>query len=91
MQMNWNLSQMTGQSVGSFLRLGRKDAGLSQAQLAQKLNISTQYVSGWENGRHLPPLNLIKQLCEILCIREAALAKKIGSSLHDGLIERLNS
>lgn len=42
------------------LKFHRKQAGLSQTRLAEKLNISRQSVSKWENGRGYPDIdNLI--------------------------------
>lgn len=39
--------------VGSFITRKRKEAGLTQQQLADKLNISFQAVSKWETGGSL--------------------------------------
>lgn len=36
--------------VGSFIMNKRKEAGMTQQQLAEKLNISFQSVSKWETG-----------------------------------------
>lgn len=36
--------------IGNFIMRKRKEAGLTQQQLADKLNISFQAVSKWETG-----------------------------------------
>lgn len=36
--------------VGNFIMQKRKDLGMTQQQLADKLSISFQAVSKWENG-----------------------------------------
>ena len=36
--------------VGKFIAERRKDVGLTQAQLAEKLNITDKAVSKWERG-----------------------------------------
>lgn len=36
--------------VGQYIKKLRKNKGLTQTQLAEKLNISFQSVSKWENG-----------------------------------------
>ena len=39
------------QRIGVKLRIARQKAGLSQSQLAEKANLSTQSVSNFENGK----------------------------------------
>lgn len=36
--------------IGQFIKILRKEKGLTQLQLAEKLNISVQSVSKWETG-----------------------------------------
>lgn len=43
----------------------RKDAGLTQAELAEKINYSDKSVSKWERAEALPDLNVTKQLAEL--------------------------
>lgn len=40
--------------VGRNILFGRIAVGLTQHQLASKLETSISRVSGWENGKHLP-------------------------------------
>ena len=42
----------------------RKSRGLTQAQLAQRLDYSDKAVSRWEHGDTLPDINVLYQLCE---------------------------
>ncbi len=44
----------------------RKEKGLTQAQLAEKLNYSDKAVSKWERGESLPDVAVLKSLAEIL-------------------------
>ncbi|MCI9543579.1 MAG: helix-turn-helix transcriptional regulator [Acutalibacter muris] len=44
----------------------RKSRGLTQEELAGRLNISPQAVSKWENGRAMPELSLLVELAEAL-------------------------
>lgn len=44
----------------------RKKRGLTQEELAGRLNISPQAVSKWENGRTMPELSLLVELTEVL-------------------------
>lgn len=44
----------------------REEKGLSQEVLAEKLDVSRQTVSNWENDRATPDAYKLKQLCEVL-------------------------
>lgn len=44
---------------GKQIRQIRKDAKLTQEQMAAKLNVSRQAVSNWENNKNLPDLEMI--------------------------------
>ena len=54
--------------IGRFIAERRKQQGLTQAQLAEKLSITDRAVSKWETGRSLPDAILMLALCEILGI-----------------------
>ena len=43
-------------------------SGLSQDDLAKRLNVSRQTLSKWENGETQPSIEVIKELCEIFKI-----------------------
>ena len=43
----------------------RKDSGLSQEELAEKLNVSRQAVSRWENGSAMPDASNLLQLSRL--------------------------
>lgn len=53
-------------NVNENIRNFRKFRGLSQKELGQKVNKSTNVVSNWENGLHSPDLDTIQELCKIL-------------------------
>jgi len=50
---------------GDNLKLIRKSKKMSQEQLAEKMNVSRQSVSKWENGEAYPEMNNILELCKI--------------------------
>ena len=54
--------------IGKFISEKRKDSGLTQMQLAEKLNITDRAVSKWETGKSLPDSSLMLSLCDILGI-----------------------
>lgn len=51
--------------TGDKILLCRKEAGLSQEQLASRLNISRQAVSRWETGEATPETEKIIQLSRL--------------------------
>ena len=50
------------EQFGRRIRILRKKVGLSQALLAEKLNVSTQAVSKWECGTALPDIDILLEL-----------------------------
>ena len=54
--------------IGRFIAERRKSIGLTQAQLAEKLNITDRAVSKWENGKSLPDSSIMLELCAELGI-----------------------
>ena len=53
------------QDLPSRLKEIRKKNHFSQEQLAEKLNISRQAISGWENGKSAPDLENLMLLAEL--------------------------
>lgn len=54
--------------IGKYIAFKRKEQGLTQKQLAEKLNMSDKSVSKWERGICLPDVTVYLELCEILGI-----------------------
>ena len=54
------------QKLGEKIWRLREEKGLSQEALAEKLEVSRQTVSNWENDRATPDAYKLKQLCEEL-------------------------
>ncbi len=54
--------------TGSFIARMRKKQGLTQRQLAERLNLSDKTVSKWETGRSAPDNSVMVELCEVLKI-----------------------
>ena len=57
---------MDALKIGRYIRHLRKTAGMTQKELAEKLNVSFQAVSKWENGDALPDTGILLDLCDIL-------------------------
>lgn len=54
--------------IGKYIAGKRKELGLTQRQLADKLGMSDKSVSKWERGICLPDVALYAELCQILGI-----------------------
>ncbi len=54
--------------IGKFITSKRKEQGLTQLQLAEKLGITDRAVSKWETGKSLPDASLMPELCKLLKI-----------------------
>ena len=59
---------MDQEKIGRFIASCRKEAGLTQAGLAEKLGITDRAVSKWENGRSMPDVSIMLTLCSLLGI-----------------------
>ena len=54
--------------IGKFIAERRKNRGLTQMQLAEKMNVSDRAVSKWETGKSLPDSSIMLELCDVLKI-----------------------
>ena len=54
--------------IGKFILNCRKEKGMTQEQLAEKLGVTSKSISRWENGRTMPDYTLLKDLCNELDI-----------------------
>lgn len=59
---------MNQTEIGQFIAKCRKEKKLTQAQLAEKLNITDRAISKWETGKSMPDSSIMLELCEILGI-----------------------
>lgn len=56
------------ETIGSRIAKYRKAKSLTQEDLANKLGVSSQAVSKWENDASCPDISLLPQLCHLLGI-----------------------
>lgn len=54
--------------IGKFITVMRKEKGLTQEQLAEKLNVNAKTVSRWETGRNMPDYSILESLTNELGI-----------------------
>ena len=54
--------------IGKFIAACRKEKGMTQAQLAEKMSVSDRAVSKWETGKNMPDSSIMLDLCSELRI-----------------------
>ena len=59
---------MDNERFGAFIAQLRKDLGLTQKELADKLNVTDKAVSKWETGKGFPDVKLLEPLAQALGI-----------------------
>lgn len=88
---------MEMEKIGALIRKRRRQVGLTQEKLAERLGVSAKAVSKWENAVCLPDASLYEPLCQQLGITigqlfqggEAAAQDKAKDWLIDVLAGRL--
>ena len=55
-------------NIGNNIQLARLKKGLTQEELSERCNVSSQYISAIESGRTSGSLSLIIEICNILDI-----------------------
>ena len=53
---------MNQERIGQLIKNLRKDNNLTQAELAEKLGVTYQAVSKWENGKNVPDIATLKEI-----------------------------
>ena len=64
---------MNGYVTGEIIQKLREKNGLTQKQLAQKIDVSDKTISKWETGRGLPDISLLESIATALKISAAEL------------------
>ena len=71
---------MNQEKIGKLISSIRKEKGMTQEDLANKLGVGAQAVSKWERGINIPDVSLLKNL-----------ANELGVSVNDLLSGEINS
>lgn len=53
---------MDQEKIGNLLKKIRKDNNLTQEKFAEKLGVTPQAVSKWENGKNIPDISVLKEI-----------------------------
>jgi transcriptional regulator with XRE-family HTH domain len=76
---------MDVKKIGEFIAYNRKNKGLTQEQLGEKLGVTNKTISRWENGNYMPDLSLLQPLSEELGITLSELLS--GEKAKDNIVE----
>ena len=79
--------------IGKFIASCRKEVGMTQAELAERLGISDRAVSKWETGKSMPDSGIMLELCGFLKINvnellsgERIMAEFYSKQLEENLL-----
>ena len=70
-------------SIGNNIQLARLKKGLTQEELSEKCNVSSQYISAIESGRSTGSLPLIIEICNILNVSPNSILGNTVNSSND--------
>lgn len=59
--------------IGNRIRMYRKESGLTQEQLADKINVTKSRVSNWEQGINRPDADILADICRALNVSPSSL------------------
>ena len=76
---------MDAKKFGVFLVERRKELGLTQAQLAERIHVTDKAVSRWERGIGLPDIQLLEPLAEALEVSVLELIR--GEQLQEQVMQ----
>jgi transcriptional regulator with XRE-family HTH domain len=75
--------------VGEFLKSKRKQAGITQSYVAEKLGISPQAVSKWERGENLPDVTFFPDIAALYSTTIEAIIGTEPKQTNIGLTNKL--
>ena len=87
--------ELDKEKFGEFVSKLRKEQGMTQKELAEKLFVSDKAVSKWERGQSLPDITMLNPLADALGVTAAELlncgkieGEKVDASQVDELVEK---
>ena len=80
---------MDQKKIGKFISNCRKERNMTQAQLAEKLQVTDKTVSRWENGNYMPDVSLLQPLSNELkiSVNELLSGEKITKEQYQEKLE----
>lgn len=68
-------------NIGENIRLNREKSGMTQEQLAQKAEVTRNYISDLENNRYIPSVKTLTKIAKVLNMNLDFLLEM--SEIHD--------
>ena len=91
-------SKMNQVKIGKFIAALRKEKGMTQEQLGEKLGVTNKTVSRWENGNYMPDIEMLSLLSKEfgVSINEIISGERLGTeefkkAADDNLVTALSS
>ena len=75
--------------IGKFIAALRRERGLSQEQLGEKLGVTNKTVSRWETGNNMPDLDILVELADLYSVdlREILSGERKNEQMNEELKE----
>lgn len=90
--------KMDQMKIGKFIAVLRKEKGLTQEQLGEKLDVTNKTISRWENGNYMPDVEMLSLLSKEFGVSinelisgERLLAEDFKKAADDNLVTALNN
>lgn len=85
----YEVNNMDLRQIGRFIAQQRKELGLTQEQLGERISVTGKTVSRWETGVYLPPAEALITLSEMfgVSINEILSGRKLSSSEYKAAAE----
>lgn len=78
-------------NIGETIASLRKEKGMTQSELAEKMNVTDKAVSKWERNLSCPDINTISKLANILDISVEELLKTKKNNLKTTKVKSLSN
>ncbi len=81
---------MKKQSFGAMIAAMRKEQGMTQLELAEKMGVTDKAVSKWERDLSFPDVNSIPRLAEIFDVTVDEIMQVKSDSKENGKVNRIS-
>ena len=81
---------MDKKTIGEILSEARNNKKISQDTLAQKIHVSRQSISNWENDIRIPDKEILEKLCNVLNLDYNFLLSLIGEQFQQKKSKKVN-
>lgn len=81
---------MDTKRIGAFLKELRKENGMTQEQLGERVGVSNKTISRWETGNYMPPVECLSMLSDIydISINEILAGERVADKEFTEIAEK---